>query len=723
MRQLIVLRGPAGCGKSTWVKDNGLQQYTLSADDIRLLFQSPVLDINGKLNITMNNDRAVWALLFQLLEKRMERGEFTIIDATHSRANLISKYKDLASKYRYRVYVVDFTQEVDLEQTLAFNAARPEYKRVPEEAIRNMYARITTQAAPGFTKVISPAEYFQHFGTVQPLVFEQYKRIHHIGDIHGCAEPLLQYFERYGFNEDEFYIFVGDYIDRGPQNVYVLDFLQSLLQYKNVLLLEGNHEVHLWRWANDEEGHSKEFNLNTQRQLEAEGIEKKDIRQFYRRLGQLAYYRYFDKLVLVNHGGLPVLPNSYTATTELIKGPGRYEEIELVQDTFNQSYPEFVYQVHGHRNPALSPIRNGRCFNLCDRIEFGGHLRAVILDQEGWHEVSIKNDVFVLEPPPELPAAVANLSLLEQMRENPNVQEKKLYGNISSFNFTRRAFNTKAWDEITTKARGLFVNTKTERVVARSYEKFFNLGERSFTKLDALRSSMQFPARAYLKENGFLGIVGYDEETDELVIATKSTVFGPFQQWFKTILENACDTNELKDYIKDHNVSLIFEVVDPANDPHIIEYDRPALFLLDVVGRTWEYNRFPYTYVEGVASYFGFHVKTLACRFENWEEFYGWVKMLENNYDYRYEGQRVEGFVVEDAAGFMFKIKTTYYTAWKKLRAVKDRLAKGRDVNTSMLVHAEENQAYHYMRSLSRDELAAYSIIDIRNLFEMEGSV
>ena len=39
MRILLLLRGSASCGKSTWIAQNGLKPYTLSADDIRLLCQ------------------------------------------------------------------------------------------------------------------------------------------------------------------------------------------------------------------------------------------------------------------------------------------------------------------------------------------------------------------------------------------------------------------------------------------------------------------------------------------------------------------------------------------------------------------------------------------------------------------------------------------------------------------------------------------------------------
>ncbi len=35
MRTLLLLRGAPGCGKSTWVKEQGLETYTLCADTLR----------------------------------------------------------------------------------------------------------------------------------------------------------------------------------------------------------------------------------------------------------------------------------------------------------------------------------------------------------------------------------------------------------------------------------------------------------------------------------------------------------------------------------------------------------------------------------------------------------------------------------------------------------------------------------------------------------------
>ena len=109
MRVLLLLRGSAGCGKSTWIEQNGLKPYTLSADDIRLLCQSRVLLVDGTRGISQNNDGTVWKTLFSLLEIRMQKGEFTVIDATNSKTSEMNRYKNMCETYRYRMYCGDFT--------------------------------------------------------------------------------------------------------------------------------------------------------------------------------------------------------------------------------------------------------------------------------------------------------------------------------------------------------------------------------------------------------------------------------------------------------------------------------------------------------------------------------------------------------------------------------------------------------------------------------------
>ena len=80
---------------------------------------------------------------------------------------------------------------------------------------------------------------------------------------------------------------------------------------------------------------------------------------------------------------------------------------------------------------------------------------------------------------------------VDMLRNNPLVREKHLANGISSFNFSNKCFFNQAWDDINVKARGLFV--KDNNVVARSYNKFFNIGERPETEMNSLRENLVFP--------------------------------------------------------------------------------------------------------------------------------------------------------------------------------------------------------------------------------------
>ncbi len=222
MRSLVILRGSPASGKSTWIKQMNLENYTLCADSIRLMFESPILTAEKKYrSISQKNDSKVWQLLFELLEMRMNRGEFVIVDATHSKSSDFSRYNKLCERYRYRRYYVDFS-DVPIEECKRRNAEREDYKRVPESVIDKMYSRLKTQEKTSGWVEIDKNHFWEQIG-LKLFDLNKYTRINVFGDIHGCLNPLKEYFETYPYNEDEMYIFTGDYIDRGLQNKETLD--------------------------------------------------------------------------------------------------------------------------------------------------------------------------------------------------------------------------------------------------------------------------------------------------------------------------------------------------------------------------------------------------------------------------------------------------------------------------------------------------------------------
>ncbi len=73
-----------------------------------------------------------------------------------------------------------------------------------------------------------------------------------IGDVHGCAETLAALLRRLDPQPDDHLVFVGDYIDRGPDARRVVDVLLELREHHTCTFLRGNHEALLLAYLDGE---------------------------------------------------------------------------------------------------------------------------------------------------------------------------------------------------------------------------------------------------------------------------------------------------------------------------------------------------------------------------------------------------------------------------------------------------------------------------------------
>lgn len=767
MRILMLMRGIPACGKSTWIESNNLSPYTLCPDILRLMVQSPILSPSytnkeakdSLYAISQSNDSYVWKLLFEILEMRFKRGEFSIIDATHISNNAVRRYQSLCEKYRYRIVVVDFS-DVSLEEAKRRNASRGSYKVVPNEVIERMHSSLEEALKTPLPKrysVIKPDMLDSIL--YKSIDLSKYKRIHHIGDIHGCFSALQTYLKATShakdaesikelINDDEYYIFLGDYIDRGVENGKVAKAMLEIMELPNVCLLEGNHERWLWKWGNDESISSGEFRSFTSRDLENEGFSKQDARALYRKLRQCILYHYNSKSVLATHGGLSSMPSNlaFISLRGLIYGSGDYLDMRECARVWEESTQKSCYQVFGHRNREKLPIRvHERSFALEGGVEFGGELRILLLDSsnmgvesstlrvinardDNFFEIYVKNDIFRDEV--EYRASTALFKLLGEFEENPMIKRRD-FGDISSFNFTKEAFYKKAWSDITCKARGLYIDMKNIKIIARSYNKFFNLNEREETKLANL-SKLSYPLSVYIKENGFLGILSV--YNNELFAAPKSDITTHYAEMFKNAIEQhfTNDTtlkNHLIEFLKSKNLSLVFEVIEPKLDPHIIKYDEPHLVLLDAIYNNVEYQKLSFNELEGIAREFRFHLKERVCEIADFNKLKEFIKRVEvEGYKCEFSGRHyqrhIEGFVIEDRDDFAFKLKLAFYNTWKVLNGVLEQSIKLGEYRKSGFDTSEPTRRAfcNFLREkIAQDgieSIANKSIIELRDWFD-----
>ena len=70
-----------------------------------------------------------------------------------------------------------------------------------------------------------------------------YRRIFALGDIHGRFDRLSSVFNKIAFDpEQDFLVLLGDYVDRGNENLHCLQWAMKMSEFKNVVALRGNHE-------------------------------------------------------------------------------------------------------------------------------------------------------------------------------------------------------------------------------------------------------------------------------------------------------------------------------------------------------------------------------------------------------------------------------------------------------------------------------------------------
>lgn len=70
------------------------------------------------------------------------------------------------------------------------------------------------------------------------------EKIFAIGDIHGCFDKLIELMDviDVDLGKDKL-VFLGDYIDRGPDSYNVMEYLIELkTRHRNIVFLKGNHE-------------------------------------------------------------------------------------------------------------------------------------------------------------------------------------------------------------------------------------------------------------------------------------------------------------------------------------------------------------------------------------------------------------------------------------------------------------------------------------------------
>jgi len=257
---LVVLVGPSGAGKSTFAQKHFKPTEIVSSDACRAMVADDAADQAAT--------TAAFAVLHSIVEQRLRAGRLTVVDATNVQPKARRPLLALAARYHRPSMAILF----DVSPEVCKEVNRHRQDRVVEDFVVDRQcaqAPVSSDVlhAEGFDPVIIihsiaeadafgvPARPSSTAWRDKPGSFDV------IGDLHGCSDELLSLLRVMGYQvenpgdlipritppESRTAVFVGDFVDRGPDNVRTLLIVMAMVRSGAALAVPGNHDDKLLR--------------------------------------------------------------------------------------------------------------------------------------------------------------------------------------------------------------------------------------------------------------------------------------------------------------------------------------------------------------------------------------------------------------------------------------------------------------------------------------------
>ncbi|MCY4516572.1 MAG: polynucleotide kinase-phosphatase [Acidimicrobiaceae bacterium] len=386
---LVVLCGASGSGKSTFARRHFAETEIVSSDRCRAL----VGDDDTDQSVTA----AAFELLHTIVDKRLELGRLSVVDATNVKPEDRASLVELARRWDVLTTAIVF--DLPLALCIERNGDRQD-RQTPEHAIKRQHSTLRRTAKrlrkERFTRVYT-------LGSASELDSVEIARTKPwndrrddvgpfdiIGDVHGCHEELVRLLAELGYDTSvdpivhpggRRTVFLGDLVDRGPGVAEVLDVAMSMVAGGSALCILGNHENKLGRalaGRNVQVSHGLAESLE---QLERRGPDyTRRVAEFID--GLVSHYVLDGGRLVVAHAGLPERyhgRSSGRVRTLALYGDtdGETDEFGLpVRYEWAEDYRGDAAVVYGHTPvPRAGWLNNTICLDT--GVVFGGELTAL----------------------------------------------------------------------------------------------------------------------------------------------------------------------------------------------------------------------------------------------------------------------------------------------------------------------------------------------------------
>jgi len=431
----VMMIGPCGSGKSTFLKAHFKSTQILSTDAMRGV-------ITDNVNDQTCSKQAHEAVAY-FLGLRSSRGMITALDATFLHSKSRDQMRDaLKASGVGKLHAVIFNIDPEIcEERVAIRGRerRNDIVSVPPGIATRHSTTLRSQISALRREKFATLIEINHPDQVPTIVVEEKRReetfndigagrVDVVGDIHGCFDELVILASRLGYivgpydpvSEDPIKVshpegrkmlLLGDLVDRGPHNRDVLRFAMGLVHYGAGDLVLGNHDA---KFARALDG----ANVTRNNGLHETMIEIEACSEAFRRATSalLAFTPLVTRMKATGRAdGATTIFGVHAALPEEIQdkssNPGMLRNIALygvtTGATSEDGFPERLdwaadytaapIVLHGH-----TPMEEARSLNRVVCLDtgcvFGGKLSALRLDLYDANRPESLQEALVQEP-------------------------------------------------------------------------------------------------------------------------------------------------------------------------------------------------------------------------------------------------------------------------------------------------------------------------------------
>lgn len=387
---LVVLCGPAGCGKSTFAKKNFKPTAIVSSDFCRAM----VCDDESNMGVS----KEAFELFYFIIEKRMSSGKIIAADSTALSYDARHKLLKIAEKNNYFTVLIMF--DIPLEIILKQNGSRD--RKVSEKVINRQFEAFIKSKEyiekEGFDKIVilSPenTDSFNLSVKNSGIELRDSGPFDIISDIHGCCTELEILLQKLGYEKsDGAYvnmkgrkvIFAGDIVDRGPRIVDTINTVSRMVSSGSAYYIPGNHCNKFYRFLQGRKvqvKHGLEMTVGEYERLDK--FQKEKLKKDYINLYENA------PPYIITDGGNLVIAHAGMKEEMIGKTSKKIDDFVLYGDvtggTDSKGFPERgdwakdycgkALIVYGH-TPVDEPVFVNNTVNIDQGVSIGGNLTAL----------------------------------------------------------------------------------------------------------------------------------------------------------------------------------------------------------------------------------------------------------------------------------------------------------------------------------------------------------